>query len=211
MQVKTWLQRLTDESNLWFNAIKAEDEGHFESAISYFMRDAEKCIKQRSLVRAALSCSCAANCLVLMGARSPARTLYSEAGSIYLENSEVVMSESIREALWSLEEAFENYALAGNTDADIVRERYIKLAARISPFSKRGQTSIALESRKAESIKPDPKKEPKIPEGLASEIENFVKARASGTTSEGPFDPRYVMKSLNMNGGSRLDEKSIVS
>ena len=57
MQVKTWLQRLTDESNLWFNALKAEDEGSFEIAFSYYIKDALERIKQRSLVRAALSCS----------------------------------------------------------------------------------------------------------------------------------------------------------
>lgn len=209
MQVKTWLQRLTDESNLWFNAIKAEDEGNFEGAVSYYMKDALECIKQRSLVRAALSCSCAANCLAKMSAWLPARTLYSEAGGIYFENSEVVISKSIREALWSLQEAFENYSLAGDSAADTVRERYVALASRTSPFSKADK---ALESHIAQPVKPDPKKEARIPAGLAGEIENFVKARKSGAPAKsGPFDPSYVMKSINLNGGSRLDEKSIAS
>jgi hypothetical protein len=211
MQVKTWLQRLTDESNLWFNAVKADDEGNFESAVSYYVKDALECIRHRSLVRAALSCSCAANCLARMGARSPARTLYSEAGGIYVENSEVAMSESIREALWSLQEAFENYALAGDSAADTVRDRYVMLAARTSPFSRAGPAAKELESRKAEPIKPDPKKEASITDRLAGEIENFVKVRKSGTTKAGSFDPSYVMRSINMNGGSRLDEKSIAS
>lgn len=208
MQVKTWLQRLTDESNLWFNAVKAEDEGNFESAASYYMKDALECTRQRSLVRAALSCSCAANCLAKMGASAPARTLYSEAGGIYVENSEVAMSESIREAMWSLQEAFENYALAGDDAADTVRSRYVALAARTSPFSGAGKD---LESRKAEPVKPDPKKEARIPDGLAREIEDFVSARKSGNAKVPPFDPSYVMKSIDLNGGSRLDEKSIAS
>mgnify|MGYP006207602731 CR=1 FL=1 len=72
MQVKTWLQRLTDESNLWFNAVRAEDDGNLEDAISYYIKDALECARQRSLVRSALSCSCAANCLAKMGAWSPA-------------------------------------------------------------------------------------------------------------------------------------------
>ncbi len=211
MQVKTWLQRLTDESNLWFNAVKAEDEGSFESAVSYYMKDALECIKQRSLVRAALSCSCAANCLARLGAWSPARMLYSEAASIYVENSEIAMSESIREALWSLQEAFENYALAGDSAADTVRERYVMLAARTSPFSRAEQAAKELESRRVESIKSDPKKETSIPEELVGEIENFVKIRRSSTSRADSFDPSYVMKSINMNGGSRLDEKSIAS
>jgi hypothetical protein len=211
MQVKTWLHRLTDESNLWFNAVKAEDEGSFEIATLYYIKDALECIKQRSLVRAALSCSCAANCLARMGAWSPARTLYAEAAGIYFENSEVAMSESIREALWSLQEAFENFALAGDSAAGTVRERYIMLAARTSPFSGAEHAAKELESRRAEAIKPDPKKkEASIPDGLAGEIENFVKTRKSGASKADSFDPSYVMRSINMDGG-RIDEKSIAS
>ncbi len=208
MQVKTWLQRLTDESNLWFNAVKAEDEGNLESAVSYYMKDALECTRQRSLVRAALSCSCAANCLAKLGAGSPARTLYSEAGGIYVENSEVAMSESIREALWSLQEAFENYSLAGDSAADTIRNRYVALSARTSPFSK-ADKGKDLESRRAESVKPN--KEARIPDSLAKEIEDFVSARRSGAPKAPPFDPSYVMKSIDLNGGSRLDEKSIAS
>jgi hypothetical protein len=211
MQVKTWLQRLTDESNLWFNAVKAEDDGNFENAISYYMKDALESIKHHSLVRAALSCSCAANCLAKMGALSPARMLYSEAGGIYVENSKAVMSESIREALWSLQEAFENYALAGDSAADAVRARYVALAARISPFSKTDKAVKDLESRRTELAKPDPKKEIRIHNRLAREIEDFVNARKSGGVEIVPFDSSYVMKSIDLNGGSRLDEKSIAS
>ncbi|TLY11407.1 MAG: hypothetical protein E6K88_01645 [Thaumarchaeota archaeon] len=212
MQVKTWLHRLTDESNLWFKAVKAEDEGSFENAVWYYMKDVLECIKKHSLVRAALSSSCAANCLAKMGAWSPARVLYSEAAGIYVENSEVAMSKSIREAMWSLQEAFENYMLAGDSAADTVRERYSTLAARTSPFSRAEQAAEKLESRRPETIKPDPKaKEARIPDRLAREIENFVRARKSGSARTQSFDPSYVMRSINMNGGSKLDEKSIAS
>ena len=211
MQVKTWLQRLTDESNLWFNAVKAEDEENFENAVSYYMQDALKCINQRSLVRAALSCSCAANCLTKLGAFSPARMLYSEAGGIYMENSKAVMSESIREALWSLQEAFENYTLAGDGAADAVRARYVALASRMSPFSKTNKATNDLESRKAELPKPDLKQETKIHNQLSREIQDFVNARNSSRVEIAPFDSNYVMKSIDLNGGSKLDEKSIAS
>jgi hypothetical protein len=211
MHVKTWLERLTDESNLWFRAVKAEDEGSFDNAVSYYMKDALECIKKHSLLRAALSCSCAANCLGRRGSWSLARTLYSEAAGIYAENSEVVMSESIREALWSLQEAFENYALAGDSTAEIVRERYVMLAARTSPFSRAEQVAKELESRRTEAIRQHPKKESSIPDELASKIENFVKARRSGKAMTDSFDPNYVMRSINMNGGGRLIEKSITS
>jgi hypothetical protein len=210
MQVKTWLQRLTDESSLWFNAVKAEDEGDFESAVSNYVKDALECVKQRSLVRAALSCSCAANCLARMGSLLHARILYSEAGSIYVENSEVALSESIREALWSLQEAFENYALAGDSAADIVRDRYVALAARTNPFSK-ADKGKDLELRRAEPIKPDSKKEIRISEHLVGEIDAFVNARKSDKSLADKFDPSYVMRAIDLNGGSRLNEKSIAS
>lgn len=212
MQVKTWLQRLTDESNLWFNAVKAEDEGNLEHAISYYIKDALECTRQHSLVRSALSCSCAANCLAKMDAWSPACMLYSEAAAIYVENSELVMSESIREALWSLQEAFENYTLAGDSAADTVRERYVTLASRTSPFSRADKAANELESRKAEAVKPDPKtNEASIQDELVAEIENFIKTRKSGSAKPHSFDAGYVMRSISVDGGSRLDEKSIAS
>lgn len=212
MQVKTWLQRLTDESNLWFNAVKAEDEGDLAGAVSYYVKDAAECTRQRSLVRAALSCSCAANCLAKMGAGPHAKVLYSEAASIYAENSEVAMSESIRESLWSLQEAFENFALAGdNEEADAVRGRYVKLATRTNPFSGADQAARALDSRKG-AIKPMTAKTC-ISEELAGEIDGFLRARKKSSAGKAgeSFDPSYVMKSIDHSGGSRLNEKSIAS
>lgn len=217
MQVKTWLQRLTDESNLWFNAVKAEDEGDFSNAVSYYIKDAAECIKQRSLVRAALSCSCAANCLAKMGAGSHARMLYSEAAGIYAENSEIAMSESIRESLWSLQEAFENFTLAGDDDnAKAVRSRYVALATRTNPFSDAEQAASSLDSRKSAIVKPATAADAGISEQLASEIDSFMRARKSAAKKKdndnnSSFDPGYVMKSIDHSGGSRLHEKSIAS
>ena len=212
MQVKTWLQRLTDESNLWFNAVKAEDEGDLSGAASYYVKDAAECIKQRSLVRAALSCSCAANCLAKMGAGPHARMLYSEAAGIYVENSEIAMSESIRESLWSLQEAFENFTLAGDNDrADAVRSRYVALATRTNPFSGADKAAGALDSRKgAVDAKPATAADAGISEQLACEIDGFLRARKSAAKKDS-FDPGYVMNSIDHSGGSRLHEKSIAS
>jgi hypothetical protein len=208
MQVKTWLQRLTDESNLWFNAVKAEDESDLVRAVEYYVKDASECIKQHSLVRAALSCSCAASCLARMGAGPHAQTLYSEAAGIYMENAGVAMSESIRETLWSLQEAYENFALAGDADAaSSVRDRYVALAARTNPFTGAEQAIKELDSRKASAVSKTAKE---IPDSLASDIENFVQSRKSNSSPE-TFDPSYVLKAIDARGGSRLDEKSIAS
>ncbi|HZC88295.1 MAG TPA: hypothetical protein VE199_01650 [Nitrososphaera sp.] len=209
MQVKTWLQRLTDNDNLWFHAIKAEDEGHFDDAASYYLNDALGCIKQRSLVRAALSCSCAANCLSRMGALSQARTLYSEAANIYVENSDLAMSESIREAMWSLQEAFENYVFANNLEAaNAIHNRYLKLAARTSAFFRAGEVEKELELRKATAIEimskmttiaTVKKQQETIPDKLAKDIEKLMKARAS-SVDVNAFDPIYIEKSINSKG-----------
>ena len=214
MQVKTWLQRLTDESNLWFNAVKAEDEDNLNNAASFYIKDALECIKQRSLVRAALSCSCSANCLTRIGALPSARKLYSTAAAIYMENSDIALSESIREAMWSLQEAFENYVLAGESNfAARVRDRYVKLAARTNPFSKADHAAKELDVRKAAAesvLSNSAKKEVRIPDELTREIENLLHVRKPLEKNE-RFEPSYVMKSINSQGGSRLDEKSIAS
>ncbi|HEX7033148.1 MAG TPA: hypothetical protein VF172_09125 [Nitrososphaera sp.] len=75
--------------------------------------------------------------------------------------------------MWSLQEAFENYSLAGDSVADCVRDRYVALAARTSPFSKAEKAVKGLELRRAEPVKPDPKKETGISEGLVLEIVRY--------------------------------------
>ena len=217
MQVKTWLHRLTDEQSDWFNAIKAEDEDRLTEAALYYLKDAQDWINRRSTVRIALSCSCAANCLANMGVWSEARKLYFESASIYVKNSEIVMSESIREALWSLQEAFENYLLAGEDHlAEVIMDRYIKLAARTSPFSKKEQAMKELNLRKnaiySVIASRSAKSNTSISDKLAKEIDSFLQARKSLIEEPAKFDANDdVLKSINASGGSKLNEKSIVS
>ena len=209
MQVKTWLQRLTDESNLWFIAVKAEDEGHFVEAASNYIDDATRCLEQ-NLVRSALSASCAANCLMKMGAISRARTLYLTAAKIYMDNSDLALSGSIREALWSMQEALENYALAGDyKEAEHVRAKYMTLSARINPFARSILQVPPLERQTTPSDSVT--KEPDIPRDLASRIYKFVELHRKLSVRSDVFDAGYVLRSMNSNGGSKLNEKSIAS
>jgi hypothetical protein len=209
MQVKTWLQRLTDESNSWFIAVKAEDEGNFLEAASHYVDDATRCLEQ-NLVRSALSCSCAANCLMQLGAKSRARTLYSTAAKIYLDNSDLALSGSIREALWSMQEAMENFALAGNyKEAEHVRNRYVALSSRINPFA-RPTTVLAPVERQVTPSGPATK-EADVPRDLANRIYKFTELHRKLSVSSDAFDPRSVLRSINTNGGSNLNEKSIAS
>src|SRR2546428_9636836 len=116
MRVVTWLDKLTDESNTWFAALRAEAEGDFVSAIVLYLRDATESLRQGSLVRAGLSCSCAADCLVKTGDPVRSRHLYHEAGDGYRENFERAVKVSVRDALWPLERAYECYLPANHSD-----------------------------------------------------------------------------------------------
>jgi len=143
MRVVTWLEKLTDESNTWFAALRAEAEGDFVSAIVLYLRDATESLRQGSLVRAGLSCSCAADCLVKTGDPGRAKSLYHEAGSIYRENFERAINVSVREALWSLERAYECFVLADDSDsAQQVREIYKPLTHRANPFVEQEQLQL---------------------------------------------------------------------
>src|SRR5256712_8550476 len=102
MRVVTWLDKLTDESNTWFAALRAEAEGDFVSAIVLYLRDATESLRQGSLVRAGLSCSCAADCLVKTGDPGRSRNLYHEAGNVIWENFERPKNVAARGGVWSV-------------------------------------------------------------------------------------------------------------
>jgi hypothetical protein len=135
MQNTTWIDRIAEDSNLWFRATKSEDEEDYLSAIRFYLQDASDCLRQHTLLRAALSSSCAADCLARIGDFTLAHALYSETASIYQENSESIMSHSIRESLWSLRETYEYLLLADEKEkAQEIYKRFCLLAKRVDPF-----------------------------------------------------------------------------
>lgn len=131
--LRTWTDN--DESNLWLKAVILNDKGDFIDAILLYLEDAKYQLKEGSMTHAALSCSCAANCMTNIGHLEEARRLYAEAAKIYVENANKVMGDSIREGLWLLREAYENYSLAlDQQNAKQVYDWYVSIASRISPF-----------------------------------------------------------------------------
>ena len=135
MQNTTWIDRIAEDSNLWFRATKSEDEEDYLSAIRFYLQDASDCLRQHTLLRAALSSSCAADCLARIGDFTLAHALYSETASIYQENSESIISHSIRESLWSLRETYEYLLLADEKEkAQEIYKRFCLLAKRVDPF-----------------------------------------------------------------------------
>src|SRR5436309_1855821 len=145
--VASLLVRLTDESKQWFASLRAEEDGDLVSAVILYLSDATISIKEGSFARAGLSCSCAADCLTELGDPSGGRTLYHEAATIYKDSFESAISTSLREALWSLERAYECFSLSGEAvEAQAVRDVYIPLACRVNPFIQQNQLQLPRRS-----------------------------------------------------------------
>jgi hypothetical protein len=130
-----WLQRLTDDANTWLTAVRLEEQGDILNAALYYLRDAKISIECLAGVRGALSASCAADCIWRLGDREKSSRLYLEAAKLYSENAITRISSSIREALWSLQEAYECFSLANDEiDANETRNIFMSLARRANPF-----------------------------------------------------------------------------
>ena len=126
-----------------------EDEGNYLEAFLFYLKDSAECIKQNSLVRAALSCSCAADCLSMTGNLATARQLYMQTAIIYENNANLVIGNSVREALWSYQEAYEYFNLAcENNKAQHVYERCVSLSRKVNPFFGEKEAMESLRMRK---------------------------------------------------------------
>jgi hypothetical protein len=134
MPAKTLIDKLTNESNTWLNACRLEDVGNYTEAIILYLNDATESIRIGSLVRAGLSCSCAADCLLKFGVEDLPKKLYFRAATIYMEIAKSAVHKSIQEWLWSLQKAYENFVLAGETSmAESVLGQYMVLANKVQP------------------------------------------------------------------------------
>lgn len=105
MPTTTWLNRLIDESNSWFLAVKSEDSSRFIDAVIYYLKDATECARKQLQLQAALSCASAASCLEKSGDPVRAAKLYREASLIY-ENNSRKPGITTQECTWSLERAY---------------------------------------------------------------------------------------------------------
>ncbi|WP_268541205.1 hypothetical protein [Candidatus Nitrosotenuis cloacae] len=149
MKIKNWTDKITDESDLWLNAIKMEDGNNFSEASVFYLNDATESLKRNLLIRAALSCLGAAECLVRMGHHADARKIYLEAAVIYEENSDRIIGESVRESLWSLQEAYESFLLASDyARAQQIFDKYTFLARKLNPFFGEGEAMDLLRAKK---------------------------------------------------------------
>lgn len=191
LQIKNWTDKITDESDLWLNAIKMEDGNDFTQASVFYLSDAAESLKRNLLIRAALSCLGAAECLVRIGHYSDARRLYLETAMIYEQNADRIIGDSIRESIWSLQEAYENFLLASDySHAQRIFDKYIFLARKLNPFFGEGETMDLLRSKK-ERIEEIQKQwggfdNTKNSGKLCDAIENLVKQRQTSQSKASP-------------------------
>jgi len=220
IKVKTWSDRLIDRDNYWLTALNMEDDGNLFDAVKFYLKDAIECMNKVSLGRTALSCSCAATCLAKTGNSENASALYRETASLYEENADSVIADSIRESLWSLEEAYQYYFVADDFDnAQIVYDKYMLLAKKINPLFGLEEQKETLEFRKfnAQAIKLSNKSLPKrhISSEVVRTMEELLQLRKSANqnvrSSKYGSGGRIVATAVDHHTGDRFHEKSFAS
>jgi hypothetical protein len=211
MQAPTWIDRITDESNLWLNATRSDDQQDYAQAVVFYLKDASDCLKGDMLPKAALSCSCAADCLAKMGLVDHARELYRETARLYQENAEAVAGVSVRELLWSLRESYQFFLIAGDgKNAEDIHRRYVVIARRVDPFVEEGIVQLP-ESKSISEVQAVPIES--IPGGVevAREVEAFMQSRRMTHQEMGRSSkPTQVAPGKNRRG-TQSNEKSIVN
>lgn len=201
------MDRITNESNLWLNAIKMEDEGSYQQAFTFYLKDAEENIKQNSLVRAALSCSCAADCLVKRGALVAARQLYLQAATIYEKNANQVIGSSVREAIWSYQQAYEYFSMACEKErAQKAYQVCVSLARKTNPFAgeKEAMESLRLRALNMDELSNASSANMQLSAEIDGMILNFLKE----IEPEMPSTDQPILKRI-IHRFEKKDEKSI--
>ncbi len=177
MTEQTWLNRLTDESNLWLMAAKSEDSGRFVDAADFYLRDATQCVRNNKLVQAAFSCSCAASCLEKIGYLACADLLYAEAASIHVDNGIRVIGVSISERLWSLERAHVFFLLAHEVQSANEVHRKKQSLERGDLFIDFGDIVRDPHTNTCESIESVKREHPPGTDWISKSIASFLAAR----------------------------------
>ncbi len=156
------MDSLTDERNLWFNAVRLEDSHDYSSAALAYLEDASRCLSRGFHVRAAMSSAAAAGCLANMADTADAVDLYSATASLYELNADISMEKSIRESLWSLLHSFEYFTLVSDhVNAERASKKYADLARRVDRFETRSvfealktRRENVLDARSSLSLQP---------------------------------------------------------
>jgi hypothetical protein len=186
MQATSWVDRITDESNPWLNAMKSEERGDFAGAAMLYLEDAMESLRGERLSKAALSGSCAAMCLDALGFSAQASSVYEEVAELYYENAKRVEKVSVRELMWSLWQAGQFFLAAGEEDkAESVYREYATIAGRVALFEDNTSIRIfeAAGSRRQLLSRDQPA--PGDWSALLTAVQRFVNLRRSAIRSAG--------------------------
>ncbi|UCE73533.1 MAG: hypothetical protein JSV56_10970 [Methanomassiliicoccales archaeon] len=104
IEKRTWVEKVTDDTNSWLLARNLLREGHFEDAAQQYLEDASE-QKEKNVLRAALSISAAARCLASIGKTQESSDLFLKAGMLYesareSENSDQSYTDWISERIF---------------------------------------------------------------------------------------------------------------
>jgi len=210
VQATTWKDKVADPSNLWLRATRSEEDGRFEEATVFYLRDAASCLSSNLGARAALSCSCAASCLEKTGNINAARHLYFEAAKIYEEQAAAAFGTSIREALWLLQEAHDYFIIGGDAQkATQIYDQCASLARKSSPFVTSETLDKVLRIRRSAAARPVSFGAP-MPQtsDINGAIEGFLRLREMQVSK--PAAPQVETSSVRAHRRPSV-EKSIVS
>ena len=210
MQATTWIDRITDESTLWLNAVRSEDQRDFVQAASLYLRDASVSLGHGSLVRGAQSCACAADCLNEAGLSTYAKLLYRESAKIYLERADEIGRTSVREMLWSLRQSNQYFWMA--EDREMTKETYTRMLAvsrRIDPFS---VDAPSLMPQGTGPIRRRNEADKAALRGteITAEVERFLRSRETGQYEVGGSVPSRASTAPKA-GRAQTNEKSIIN
>jgi len=207
MQATTWIDNIAEESNLWFNAVKAEEGGEFDHAAILYLKDASQCLSKGMQLKAALSSSCAASCIHRMGSQVRAQQLYAESAQIYLEKAQSLAGVSVREFLWCLRESYRAFQHAGKREkAEEVHRYYLSLAGRIDPFIFADSLSM---SEPVQAEKESNEEHFQENQTMTQAIELFLEPRRDEYRKMSASDPRKAADRLQRRAPN--NEKSIIN
>lgn len=211
MQASSWVDRITDETNPWLNAMKMEERGDFGGAAFLYLHDALECLRGDRLSKAALSASCAAMCLDALGLSAQSTVLYNEVAQLYYENARRVAKVSIRELMWSLWQSGQCFLAAAEEEkAEAVYREYATIAGRVALFGENTMVRVFEESgARRHNLKHD-----QPPPGdwttLLQGVQQFVNLRRTAIRSAGVPSKRALPRRDDKRGQPSL-EKSFVN
>lgn len=82
IEKRTWVEKVTDDTNHWLLARNLLRERHFEDAAQHYLKDASE-QKEKNILRAALSICAAARCLASIGKTQESSDLFLKASMLY--------------------------------------------------------------------------------------------------------------------------------